>query len=191
MPRATPPLRQARSATPALGHSPKPEQAANSPPLVERYSPRRFKWTERLVRLFGKMTDPVLARRAGLSLTTVAKERRRRGIEPFQPRRPTIQWTAEMIAVLGTDTDRNVGAMLRIPPWSVSLKRSALSIPPYVPPPPRTNPGHLWTASEIELLGTMPDQKLADLLDIDPSTVMRKRHKLGIAPCKPQPCPIK
>ena len=142
------------------------------------------------MKLLGKVPDPVLARKAGLSVTTVAKERRRRGIELFQPRRPIIQWTTQMIAVLGTDSDGKVGARLGIPRWSVQIKRTTLSIPPYRPPPPGGNPGHHLTASGIELLGTMPDQKLADLLNVAASAVMRKRHQLGIAPCKPQPRPI-
>jgi hypothetical protein len=137
------------------------------------------------------MPDPVLAKKARLSLSTVAKERRRRGIPPCQRKRPAIEWTPEMVAVLGTDSDPNVGAMLRIPPWSVRRKRTLLGIPPYTPPPAGANPGHDWSPREIALLGTMPDQKLADRLGIGVGAVAHKRQVLHISPAKPKPRPIR
>lgn len=43
-----------------------------------------YSWPEELAALLGKISDRELARRAGVSVSTVEAERRRRGIEPFE-----------------------------------------------------------------------------------------------------------
>lgn len=43
------------------------------------------------------------------------------------------------------------------------------------------NPG-VWTAAAVELLGTMPDVRLAHLLGVTRANVADKRNRLGVAP---------
>jgi hypothetical protein len=64
-----------------------------------------FRWSEELAALLGKISDAKLAQRAGIRLETVARERRRRGIEPFRPQRGPVEWTPEMISLIGTESD--------------------------------------------------------------------------------------
>ena len=44
---------------------------------------------------------------------------------------------------------------------------------------------HAWTRRQIAMLGTIPDAALAAKLDLSISTVIKKRHKLGIAASRP------
>jgi hypothetical protein len=154
--------------------------------LVERHSPLRFEWPDRLIRLMGKVPDPELAKEAGLSIDTVAKERHRRGIPAFQFKRPAVKWTPQMDKLLGTDSDRTVAAMLGIGRGSVMWRRACLCMPPYQPPPHPASRRD-WIPSEIALLGTVPDRAVADALGTSVGCVARKRRELRIPPFKPKP----
>jgi hypothetical protein len=130
-----------------------------------------------------KVPDRVVAERVGVSHDTVVDERRRRGIPPAVPRRPRIEWTEEMMALLGTATDREVAEELDVNVHSVSRKRRILGIPAYCERP--TRPG-FWTPRRIELLGTAPDSVVARKLRIPLPRVANRRQILGIAPFTPQ-----
>ena len=143
------------------------------------------------MKLLGTMSDYELARRKRLAVSTVAGERRRRGIPPFKPRRPAVEWTAERIALLGTDTDSKVAARLELHKMSIQRKRFSLGIPPYVGSGGWVPQAHDWTRREIGLLGTQPDRKVAELLGLSPATVMHKRQALGIPPCRRKLPPIR
>jgi hypothetical protein len=136
------------------------------------------------------MSDYELARQKRLAVSTVADERRRRGIPPFKPRRPAVEWTAERIALLGTDTDGKVAARLGLSTMAVQRRRFSLGIPPYAGSP-FLPPGHEWTRREIRLLGTLPDRKVAKILGLSDSTVMYKRQALRIPPYRRRLPPIR
>lgn len=144
-----------------------------------------MQWTKPLAALLGKVSDRALADKAGMHPESVAAERRRRGIEPFQVKSPPIRWTRRRIALLGTGSDSTVAALFDLPRHCVKSKRQALAIPPYYPPPPGTPLGHAWTEEELALLGKDSDRNVAELLGLTPSVVARKRRVLGIAPSVP------
>jgi hypothetical protein len=135
--------------------------------------------------LLGVLPDVEVAVKAGLSSQAVAAERRRRGIGPARPRRKPIEWTDEMIELLGTDSDNAVAARLGVGRGSVAYKRHQLGIPPANPPPHEKATGHRWRPEELALLGKISDSELARFVGLTPSSISRKRQRLGIAPLQP------
>src|SRR5438105_12728789 len=119
------------------------KRRAVAPPVTVRRTPATgmrsvrglVRWPEELVALFGKISDKKLAKRAGISLETVARERRRRGIEPFRPSRGPVEWTPEMISLIGAESDGVVGRELGLSRTTIRRKRELLGLPPFVPPP--------------------------------------------------------
>lgn len=85
--------------------------------------PGRFPWPKHLARLLGKLSDVEVARRAKLEAGAVRAERRRRGIAPFRQLRPPVEWTDEMLGLLGEASDGDVAAELGIGAKSVAYKR--------------------------------------------------------------------
>lgn len=145
------------------------------------FHPLRLRWRAKFLRLLGRMADAKLARKMGVSLDAVKGERRRRGIEPFRPRRPPVQWSSKMIRLLGTDIDSEVGERLGLPVYLVRHKRQRLGIPPYGDVPEQHNPRAFnWTKSKIALLGTDSDQKIAERLGTNLAVVTRQRTLSGI-----------
>jgi len=132
------------------------------------------------------MFDVDLARQLKINPRTVAGERRRRNIPPVVYHAP-IDWTDEMIAQLGTQSDSSVGRALGISGSAVRSKRRALHIDPAEPVRARrrTSPP-FWTAQRDALLGTDSDLKIADRLGISQYQVTGRRKKLAIAPANPQ-----
>jgi DNA-binding CsgD family transcriptional regulator len=150
-----------------------------------------FPWPEELAALLGKISDEKLARRAGISPETVARERRRRGIESFRPLRGPIEWTPEMISLIGLESDGVVGRELGLSRTTIRVKRELLGIPPYTPPPSSAVESAIpWEPEDLALLGTMPDRALAKELGICASSVMLKRQTLKIPPFKPPTRPL-
>jgi hypothetical protein len=115
----------------------------------------------------------------------VAAERRRRGIEAFEPKRGPFDWTAERIAALGTDTDVNVAARLEACVSTVVRKRLILGIPAFHPRQYHGPQGHLWSPQELALLGTMSDADVGKEVGLSSSAVNMKRLSLGIPAFKP------
>jgi hypothetical protein len=79
-------------------------------------------------------------------------------------------WSAEELALLGTDTDEAVAARVGRTLDAVRLKRDRLRIPP----------SRVWTAEELALLGTAPDEVVARGIGRSLSDVGRQRRALGI-----------
>jgi hypothetical protein len=147
--------------------------------LVKRRSPATAtRWTAKVVKRLGKVPDTVLADELGVRPTTVASERKRRGIAPFH-HGPWVVWSAEMISFLGSAGDRQVAAELGIGMHSVTHKRLSLGIPAANPQKHRR---FRWRPRHDALLGTAPDSEVAHRLGISAITVLRRRHSLAIAP---------
>ena len=88
--------------------------------------------------------------------------------------RPSIEWTPDMLALLGTDKDAVLAECWGTSAKTVSLKRNALGIAAF---------GHvLWTDVMLALLGTEVDAELAAQWGISKASVVAKRQELGIAP---------
>ena len=135
----------------------------------------------------GRIPDTQLARKLGISLDAVQRERRRRQIEPFRARRPDIEWTSKMIQLLGTDIDSSVAEKLGLPMYCVRHKRQRMGIPPYGDPPEQRHArSFIWAKNKIALLGTDSDRKVAARLGTNLAVVARQRTRLGIPSFYPQ-----
>jgi hypothetical protein len=100
---------------------------------------------------------------------------RRRAAALADGRRPEGRWdedgwSAEELALLGSDTDEAVAARIGRTLDAVRLKRDRLRIPP----------SRTWTAEELALLGTAPDEVVARGIGRSVSDVGHQRRKLGI-----------
>ncbi len=147
----------------------------------ETRHPLQLRWSAKTAKLLGQVPDARLARKLGISLDAVQRERRRRAIEPFRPRRPDIQWTRQMIQFLGTDIDSSIAERLGLPMYSVRHKRQRMGIAPYGDPPEQRRPNALnWTKNKIALLGKDSDHKVAGRLGTTLGVVARQRTRLGI-----------
>src|SRR5215470_10404455 len=92
------------------------------------------------------------------------------------PRR-AFNWTPKLIARLGKTPDSILAHQLGIPIKKVVAEREARGIGLVTGP-------RRWTAREIRLLGTMPDNELARRLRRTSSDVRRQRGSLKIKPFK-------
>lgn len=144
--------------------------------------PRRRKWTAQELGYLGKLPDAAVARKIGIHPLQVLFKRRRRGIEAFRPRRPSVDWTERMIALLGQFTDRSVAEELGLSESIVQRKRQLLGIAPLQAPRSRRRWSHHWSALKIALLGKYPDKVVAKRLRISESCAARKRRLLEISP---------
>lgn len=142
---------------------------------------RRREWPEHLAELLGKIPDRQLARKAGISASSVGRERSQRGIPPWKEPSPAADWTPERVALLGKDTDARVAAALGISKEVVGVKRRILGIPAYG----RVAKVREWTDQELALLGTRPDREVAEAIDVNAETVRQKRLGLRIPSFRP------
>lgn len=76
----------------------------------------------------GKVSDAAIARAKGVTVSAVAQQRRRYGIPAAQKQTP---WTAAHVALLGTDTDKEVGRMVGRNAMAVYIARRTRGIPAY------------------------------------------------------------
>lgn len=126
--------------------------------------------------MIGKVSDAELARRIGVTTTTVRTKRCLLGIPPLRPRNPK-KWRAKEIALLGKHPDFTVARMLGIYRKAVINKRHELGIPSYA----RTsNLWHSWTKREIAMLGKMTDREVGERIGIRPMCATAKRRRLKI-----------
>ncbi len=161
---------------------PNPAPATTDPVTIQRkpVGPKPFRWSARLVAQLGEVPDAVIAKRVGLSATTVRDERVRRGIAAYRARRSDVVWTERMIAMLGSASDRAVAQALGISYSSVGHKRRVLGIEACYPSPHDHPLSFRWTKKRRALLGTMTDRAVAKRFGIAPSAVTNKRNQLGI-----------
>ena len=88
--------------------------------------------------------------------------------------RASIEWTAEMIAQLGTDKDAVLAERWGTTAKTINLKRNSLGIAAF---------GHVaWTQAMLDALGHSTDAELAARWGISKASVIAKRQELEIAP---------
>jgi hypothetical protein len=71
----------------------------------------------------------------------------------------------------------------RLPPEQVELRRMnalAQNLSRHIQPCPKPNGSRPWTREELALMGTMPDDELAEKTGRTEGAVRRRRTKLGI-----------
>ncbi len=162
------------------------EMQAQPPIEIERTDhPSKFVWPAWALRELGTMLDVDLARQLKIHCSTVAEERRRRGIAPAVSRAP-IEWTDEMISRLGIQSDKAIAEILGISPMAVFKKRRELEIGPSQPQTGRSRGASpFWTPERDALLGTASDQKIANQLGIPMHQVAYRRKSLEIPAANP------
>lgn len=95
-----------------------------------------------------------------------------------QTRSNARQWTKEEIALLGTDSDIEVGKMLGLPHYTVAKKRINLGIAPGGKKGRRSKSA--WAQEAIELLGKIPDTQIARRFGYSLTKIRSKRSELSI-----------
>ena len=112
----------------------------------------------------GRATKQVRARRIALGIS-------RLWCVPVKP------WTAEELALLGTEPDAFIARKLERSTLAITKRRVTLGIPAVQYP---NSKRRLYTRAEDLLLGTMPDDELARRLRRTAGAIGRRRSTLGI-----------
>ncbi|NJM37041.1 MAG: hypothetical protein HC845_03720 [Akkermansiaceae bacterium] len=145
----------------------------------------RFRWDKKSIAMLGKAPDIEVARKLGLKLRHITKRRLALGIQCFA-RASSLwrEWSPKEIALLGKMRDTELANLLGINGPAVTAKRLAHRIPSFVKRAPNRKPKREedWTKKEISLIGTMTDEKLADVLNISIGAVRSMRLALDIPP---------
>jgi len=126
--------------------------------------------------MLGTISDAALSRKLGVCTGTVLKKRQTLGIPASRPAK-SINWTPDVIALLGKIPDGEVARIYGMNILSVHKKRVALGIRCYAR---KSKTWHYWTKKEIALLGKMPDTDVALRTGIKKASVAWKRGKLEI-----------
>lgn len=108
-----------------------------------------------------------------------------RKVKPkIKKRRPSHDWTAADISLLGTMSDADAARKIGVSQSHVSNVRVRLNIEAFKPVY-RIE----WTDEVLSLLGQVPDAEISERFGIAHTPIARKRKELGIAPFK-QPAPL-
>jgi hypothetical protein len=111
------------------------------------------------------------ARRLDLRHTEIVKLRKKWSLPP--PSRTEWRWSRKILARLGREPDTRIARDTGIGFRTVRAKREALGIAPFRIWQP-------WRPEEEALLGTGPDQEIAEQLGRSRTAVQFRRVKLGI-----------
>ena len=145
------------------------------PPVSLLREDTMFDWMEKA----GKISDREIARRYGVSASTVRRFRLLNKI----PACAVAELPQEAISNLGSMTNYKLNKLYHAPLARIAEERTRLGIPE--PKIKRDKFIRLvpdfWTAETISQLGTMPDPELADKLGISKYPIRKKRQELGIA----------
>lgn len=125
----------------------------------------------------GQLPDVRLAEQASVTRWLIKKRREEKGIPEFEdlstPNGVNPKtWPQWALDKLGKVQDIDLSKELNVGNYIVRSMRASLNIPPLR--------DTFWTQDKIELLGTMPDYKLAEQLGVTTMTVNHRRRKLGI-----------
>jgi hypothetical protein len=136
---------------------------------AKRSYTRRITLSKEDETLLGTMSDQQVANKLSITKGTVARRRRELGIPPFAKYtrwNPTINWTPELDALLGTMPDRQLAKQLNVRLHVVFKRRTKLQISGY-----KIN-------YDPELLFTHSTKELMALWGVSDSFIykLRKRH---------------
>src|SRR5580765_6346580 len=148
------------------------------------------KWTAAEDAQLGKLPDPEVARRIGLTPLSIFRRRTKLGIPAYKPPIPNPRkkvaprakskpWTSAEVSLLGTDTDRAIGARLGLTREAVQKQRRLRGIPALADKRPRIKS---WGAIEVLLFDQYSDAEIAKLLrrDVKAVTALRRKLRKGI-----------
>jgi len=147
---------------------------------------RNHNWIAADDALLGTLPDPAVARRIGLTPLSIFRRRTKLGIPAYKPpipkprkkvvpRAKSKPWTSAEVSLLGTDTDRAIGARLGLTREAVQKERRLRGIPALPDKRPRIKS---WGAIELLLFDQYSDAEIAKLLRRDVKAVTALRRKL-------------
>lgn len=110
---------------------------------------RRDVWADVWASQFGSKSDTEIAAAAGVSVASVVKQRRKRGIPPLVER-----WFEGNLDKLGTQSDSQIAKQLGVGLHAVQKVRKAHGILAHTK-------RHPWRPEEIALLGKLSDAEVA------------------------------
>ena len=122
-------------------------------------------WTDEMDALLGTSFDSEVAKRIGTSRYNVRVRRIELGISPFKlppkpksesPRKPKLVLTEAQKRKLGKVPDALLASRWGVSGGTVARLRNSLGIPPFV-----ENKEIEWTTGMLNLLGEIPDGRLA------------------------------
>ena len=121
---------------------------------------------EQLAALAGTMVDTEVARKLGCSVGTVFGFRKKNNIPRYTKAVQKPRWTEAQIAMLGTDADISIGALLNRSESSICQKRLRLGIKAF---------SENWRIVEenAHMVGSFSNSELAELLDVPKKVVDR------------------
>jgi hypothetical protein len=148
-------------------------------PCFARY--KKIVWTKTMIKQLGAEADERVAYKLNTTVTTVAKKRMELNIRPFVlgTRRlgmTKIKWTANMIKLLGTDSDMRVGQCLGITNITVATKRRSLNIASFGSNTKRIQ----FNDDQMALIKNtkLSIYKVGNILDVSPMTIYNRRNAM-------------
>lgn len=139
--------------------------------------PKRIDWRPEDIARLGAMSDAAAAKIMGASVPSVAKKRKALGIPQFKTSRGAgrgIEWTQELISLLGKQSDADTAALLGVSKVAVVTKRNTLGITPF------DGRKKAWSQEHLSLLGKTTDYEVARVVGKSRSAVVSMRTQLGI-----------
>ncbi len=137
--------------------------------------------TQEWEKFVGTLSDREVARRFGVSASTVRRHRTQQCIPPHN--RIEAEMPSGLLEKLATFTNYQL-----MREFSISARRVKAIRAEHGIPEPRLIRARflpledgIWTEESISLLGTMPDPELADRLGVSRTPVKKKRKELGVA----------
>ncbi len=124
----------------------------------------------------GKVSDGEIARKLGVTPSSVQKARQRRGIAA-NPNLERYDWAEQP---LGKITDSELARRLGIVRSTVQRAREKRGIPPLVPRPEGPSSSYDIDWDKITTLGNHPDAVIARRLGVSKAAVGRARRARGI-----------
>jgi hypothetical protein len=151
----------------------------------ERSQGSDIKWTKQREKLLGTMPDTQLAKQFGIEVYWVRAKRVELGIEAYvtEPNPKTsgpkkrLNLTPARIASLGKSSDSFLASRWGVTGSTVTHARQRLGIPPFI-----ANQEIEWTKNMLDLLGEVPDGRIAREYEVSPVSVKIKRIELKILP---------
>ena len=133
-----------------------------------------FHWSARALALLGRDSDLSVARRLGVSKSTVNLKRLELGIASRHQKPSPVRWSATMLRLLGEVTDVGIARRYRMTKSTVKRKRDALGIGP-----PFTPRAVARTRAPLEIL-KLPNPEVLGRYGISQSTLSTLRGELGV-----------
>jgi len=153
--------------------------------IVNRKKSDEIVWTKTMEKQLGRMPDTALAKKLNLTPYWISKRRSEMGIAAYvmpeapksNKKRSKLKLTPGRIASLGKSSDAFLAKRWGAAAGTVTRARRNLGIEPY-----RINQDIVWTKQMLNMLGEVPDNRIADIYEFCSLSVKIKRIEMRIPP---------